>query len=62
VTALDDEVHQKFNRMLSLFQGDLLPGLEQGTGCLPKRVPAQQYLKMVYRIWTFSRRPRTSSG
>ncbi len=50
VTALDDEVHQKFNRMLSLFQGDLLPGLEQEDWVVSRSVYLHsQYLKMVYR-------------
>jgi DNA-binding SARP family transcriptional activator len=50
VAALDDETHAKFNRMLSLFQGDLLPGLEQEDWVVSRSVYLHsQYLKMVYK-------------
>lgn len=50
VTALDDQVHQKFNKMLSLFQGDLLPGLEQEDWVVSRSVYLHsQYLKLVYK-------------
>ena len=50
ITALDDEAHTKFNRMLSLFQGDLLPGLEQEDWVISRSVYLHsQYLKMVYK-------------
>ena len=49
VSALDDSVHQKFNRLLSLFQGDLLPGLEQEDWVVSRSVYLHsQYLKLVY--------------
>jgi len=50
ISSLDDAIHQKYNRLLSLFQGDLLPGLEQEDWVVSRSVYLHsQYLKLVYR-------------
>jgi DNA-binding SARP family transcriptional activator len=49
-TGLDEESHTKYNQLLALFQGDLLPGLEQEGWVISRSVYLHgRYLKTVYR-------------
>lgn len=47
--VLNGAIHEKYNRMLALFQGDLLPGMEQEEWVVSRSVALHtQYLKSVY--------------